>query len=118
VVITCNPIWLGRMFYTRLSHKLDHHKMPVVSLPISMNACKIEDESEMLEVVTQTNVPISEEVEGSANDSPGKSSDWVTTKTRLGNNVGRKLGVYYPATGTTVKWTNMAVTVKIKDPKN
>jgi hypothetical protein len=43
VVITRDVIWLGRMFYTRLPHKLDHNSMPVVLIPISMNACKIED---------------------------------------------------------------------------
>jgi hypothetical protein len=37
VVITCDAIWLGRMYYTRqVSHNLDK-KMPVVSVPINMN---------------------------------------------------------------------------------
>ncbi len=44
-----------------------------------MNTRKIEDRSEPLEVVTQTNVPDSEEREGTVNDSPEKSGDWVTT---------------------------------------
>jgi hypothetical protein len=30
VVITQDVIWLGRTFYTRLPHKLDHKSMPVV----------------------------------------------------------------------------------------
>jgi hypothetical protein len=33
VVITRYVIWLGRMFYTRLPHKLDHKSMPVVFGP-------------------------------------------------------------------------------------
>jgi hypothetical protein len=118
VVITHDAIWLGRMLYTRLPQKLDHSKMPVVSAPISMNAHKIKDELEMLEVVLQMNVPISEEREGTAIDSQEKSGDWVTTKTRFGCKVGRKSGVCNPATGTTVKWTNMVAAVNIQDPKS
>jgi hypothetical protein len=45
VVITQDVIWLWRMFYTRLPHKLDHKSMPVVLVPISMNAHNIEDKS-------------------------------------------------------------------------
>ncbi len=64
VVITCDAIWLGRMYYTRqVSHNLDK-KMPVVSVPINMNECKVEDDSEPLEVATRTTAPVSEEKEG------------------------------------------------------
>jgi hypothetical protein len=103
VVSTCNAIWLWRMFYTRLPHKLDHKKMAFVSVPINMIARKIKDELEMLEVVTQTSVPVSEEREGTVTDSLEKSCEWVTTKMGFRCEVGRKLGVYNPATGSMVK---------------
>jgi hypothetical protein len=41
VVITCDSIWPGRMYYTRqVSHSLDK-KLPVVSVPINMNEHKV-----------------------------------------------------------------------------
>jgi hypothetical protein len=44
VAITCDAIWLGRMYYmSQLSHNLDK-KMPVVSVPINMNESEVEDD--------------------------------------------------------------------------
>jgi hypothetical protein len=107
-VITRDAIWLGigRIYYTRqASHNLDK-KIPVVSVPINMNEREVQDNSESLEVAMRTAAPTSKEREGTMNVSSEKSSNWVTTKTRLGRKVGRKLGTYNPATGTTVKWVD------------
>jgi hypothetical protein len=102
VAITCDAIWLGRMYYTRqVSHNLDK-KMPAVSVPINMNERKVEDNSESLKVVTCKTAPATEEREGTMNVSSEKSSNWVTTKTRFGHKVGRKSGTYNPAMGTKV----------------
>ncbi len=61
VVITQDVIWLGRVFYTKLPHKLDQKSMPAVLVPISLNAHNIEDEStQALEVITRI-VPASNE---------------------------------------------------------
>ncbi len=90
VVITCDVIWLGRMYYTReVSHNLDK-KMPVVSVPIIMNKREVKDDSEPREVVTSTTAPVSKEKEGTKNGSSEKSGNWVTNKTRFGRKVGRK----------------------------
>ena len=85
VVITRDVIWLGRMFYTRLPHKLDHKSMPAVLVPISMNACKIEDESmQMLEVITRI-VPASDEMGGATIVLSEKlNAKWATYRTRFG----------------------------------
>jgi hypothetical protein len=66
VVITCDAIWLGRMYMRQVSHNLDN-KMPVVSVPINMNECKVKDVSESLEVVIYTTVPTTEERVGTTN---------------------------------------------------
>ncbi len=47
-----------------------------------------------------------------------KSSNWVTPKTRFGRKVGRKLGTYNPATGTTAEWVDKVAAVSIDDLKN
>ncbi len=68
VVITQDVIWFGRVFYTRLPHKLDHKSMPVVLVPISMNTHNIEDKSmQTLEVITRI-VPASDKRGGSTID--------------------------------------------------
>jgi hypothetical protein len=73
VVITCNSIWLGRMYYTRqVSHKMDK-KMPVVSVPININEREVKDNSELLKLVMCTAAPASEEREGTMNVSSEKS---------------------------------------------
>jgi hypothetical protein len=89
-VISCDAIWLGRLYYIRqVSHSLDK-KMPVVSVPTNMNEFKVKDNLESLEVVTCTSAPATEEREGTTNVSSEKSNDWVTTKTRFGRKVERK----------------------------
>ncbi len=55
---------------------------------------------------------------GNTNVSSGSSSDWVTTKTRFGSEVGRKSGTYNPATGTTVEWVDRVAAVNVNNPKN
>jgi hypothetical protein len=91
VVITCDAIWLGRMYYMRqVSHNLDK-KMPVISVPINMNERKVKDNSESLKVEMRTAAPaLKERREDTMNVSSEKSSNWVTTKTRFGHKVGRK----------------------------
>jgi hypothetical protein len=54
--------------------------MPVVSVLINMNECKVEDNLEALEVVTRTAAPTTKDREGTTNVSSEKSSNWVTTK--------------------------------------
>ncbi len=90
VVITCDDIWLGGVYYTRqVSHNLDK-KMPVVSVPININDCKVKGNLESLKVVMRIAAPASKKREGTTNVSSEKSSNWVTTKTRFGHRVGRK----------------------------
>jgi hypothetical protein len=51
VVITCNAIWLGRVYYPRqVSHNLDK-RMPIVSVPINMNELEVENDTETIVVV-------------------------------------------------------------------
>jgi hypothetical protein len=110
VVISQDVIRLGRMIYTRLPHKLDHKSMPVVLVPISMNTCKIKDE-QTLEVITRI-VPASDEREDSTIDLSEKANaEWATYRTRSSCVIGHKSGMYNPATGQTVKWTDMATVV-------
>ncbi len=92
--------------------------MPVVSVSINMNECKVKDNLVSLEVVMRTTAPATKEMEGTTNGSSEKSSNWVTTKTRFGRKVGRKSGTYNPATGTTVKWVNRVAAVNVDNPKN
>jgi hypothetical protein len=69
VVITCDAIWLGRMYYPRqASHNLDK-RMPIVSVPINMNELEVENDTETIVVVKCTNAPASEEREGTTNAS-------------------------------------------------
>jgi hypothetical protein len=112
VVIARDVIWLGRMFYTRLPNKLDHKSMPVVLVPISMNACEIKDEStQMLEVITKI-VPASDERGGATIDLSEKANTkWTTYRTRFGCAIRHKSGMYNLATGQTVKWTDMVTVV-------
>jgi hypothetical protein len=118
VVIPCDANWLGRMCYTRqVSHNMDK-KMPVVSVPINMNECKVKDNSESLEVVTCTTATATKEKEGNMNVSSEESSNWVTTKTRFVHEVGRKSETYNPATGTTVKCVGRVAAVNVHNPKN
>jgi hypothetical protein len=118
VVITLDAIWLGRMYYMKqVSHNL-YKKMPIVLVPINMNESEVKDDLESLKVVMRTTAPTTEEREGTMNLSSEKSSNWVTTKTRLGREVRRKSGTYNPATGTTVKLINRVAAVNINDPKN
>ncbi len=98
VVITCDAIWIGRIYYTRqVSHNLDRN-MPVVSVPINMNERKVKDNLESFKVVTRTAALATEEREGTTNVSSEKSSNWVTTKTRFRCKVGSKSGTYNSAT--------------------
>jgi hypothetical protein len=118
VVITCNAIWLGRMYYTRqVSCTLDKKNACCFS-SINMNECEVKDILESLKVVTRTAALATREREGTTNVSSEKSSNWVTTKTRFGCNVGKNSGTYNPATGTTVKWVNRVAAVNIDNPKN
>jgi hypothetical protein len=89
--------------------------MPFVSVPINMNEHEVKDDSESLEVVTCTTAPASKQREGTTNVSSEKSSNWVTTKTSLGREVGRKSGTCNSAAGTTVKWVDRVVAV---NPEN
>jgi hypothetical protein len=74
VVITQDVILPGRMFYTRLAHKLDHKPLPVVLVPISMNACKIKGKTEQtLEVITRI-VPVSDKRGGATMASSDKAN--------------------------------------------
>ena len=55
VVITRDVIWLGRMFYVRLAHTLDHKSL----VSMSMNAREIKDETmQTLEVIAR--VPLAQ----------------------------------------------------------
>jgi hypothetical protein len=54
-------------------------KMPIVSVPINMNECKVEDDLESFEVVMRTTAPTTKEREGNTNVSSEKSSNWVST---------------------------------------
>jgi hypothetical protein len=102
VVITCDAIWLGTIYYPRqASHNLDKQK-PIVSVPINMNELEVENDTETIEVVKRTTAPASEEREGTTNSSLEKLADWVTAKTQFGREVGRKSGAFDPATDTTV----------------
>jgi hypothetical protein len=94
VVITRDVIWLGRMFYTRLPHKLDHKSMPVVLVPISNNARNIEDKStQTLEVITRI-VPASDKKGGVTIDSSGTAkAKWATDRTRSGRTIRHKSGM-------------------------
>ncbi len=118
VVITCDAIWLRRMYFTRQVSQYLDRKMPVVSVPINMNKRKVEDNLESLKVVMLTTAPTTEEREGTTNVSLEKSSNWVTTKTRFGHKVGRKSGTYNPTTGTIVKWINRVTAVNIDNPEH
>ncbi len=72
VVITCNAIWLGRMYFPRqASHNLDK-RMPIVSVPINMNELEVENDTESIVVVKRTNAPASKEREGTTNASFGE----------------------------------------------
>jgi hypothetical protein len=69
VVITCNAIWLGKMYYPRqASHNLDK-QMPIVSVPINMNELEVENNTETIVIVKRTNAPALEEKEGTTNAS-------------------------------------------------
>jgi hypothetical protein len=115
VVITRDVIWLGRMFYTRLPHKLDHKSMPIVLVPISMNTHKIENKStQMLEMITRI-VSASDKRGGATIDlSENANAKWATYRTRSGRAIKHKSGIYNPATRQTIRWTVM-VTVVDKD---
>jgi hypothetical protein len=120
VAITQDVIWLGRMFYTRSPYKLDHKSMPVVLVPISMNTCKIKDECmQTLDVIMRI-VPTSDKRGGATTDLSEKANTkWATYRTRSGCAIEHKSGMYNPATGQTVKWTDMATVVdKDNDSKN
>jgi hypothetical protein len=68
--------------------------MPVVSVPINMSECKVEDDLESLKVVMGTTAPATGEREGTMNVSSEKSNNLMTTKTRFRQKVGRKSGTY------------------------
>jgi hypothetical protein len=114
VVITRAVIWLGRMFYTRLAHKLDHKSMPVVLVSISMNACNIKDKSaQTLEVITRI-VPASasDERGGATIDLSEKANaKWATYRTRSSRVIKHKSGMHNLETGQTIKWTDMVTVV-------
>jgi hypothetical protein len=120
VAITQDVTWLGRMFYTRSPHKLDHKSMPVVLVPISMNIHKIEDEcTQTLDVIMRI-VPASDKRGGATIDLSEKASiEWATYRTRSGCAIMHKSRMYNLATRQTVKWTDMATVVdKDNDSKN
>ncbi len=118
VVITCNAIWLGRLYFPRqASHNLDK-RVPIVSVPINMNEFEVENGTETIVVVKCTNAPASDKREGTTNASLEKSGGWVTTRTRFGCKVGRKSGAFDPATGTTVKWANRVAAASVDVPDN
>ncbi len=115
VVITQDVIWLGRMFYARqASHNLE--KMPIVSVPINMNAIEVENDTKTIKITMRAKTSNSEEREGTTNFSLEKSEDWVTARTRFGREVRRKLGTFDPATGTTVKWSDRVAATSIEVP--
>ncbi len=119
VVITQDAIWLGRMFYARqASHNLE--KMPIVSVPINMNVIEVKNDTKTIEITTRVKTSNSKEREGTTNVSSEKSEDWATARTRFGREVGRKLGTFDPATGTTVKWLDRvaAASVEVPDGNN
>jgi hypothetical protein len=114
-VITRDAIWLGRMFYARqASHNLE--KMPIVSVPINMNVIEVENHTKTTEITMRAKTSNSEEREGTTNVSLEKSEDWVTARTRFGCKVGRKLGTFDPATGTTVKWSVRVAATSVEVP--
>jgi hypothetical protein len=81
VVITCNAIWLGRMYFPRqASHNLDK-QTPIVLVPINMNKSEVENNTETIVVVKRNNAPASKEREGTTNASLEKLGDWVTART-------------------------------------
>jgi hypothetical protein len=103
VVITQDVIWLGRIFCTRLAHKLDHKLLPVVLVPISMNAHEVQDKTEQrLEVITRI-VPVSDERGGAtmalSDKANAANAKWATYRKRSGHAVGRNGRRYNPATG-------------------
>ncbi len=65
----------------QVSHNLDKD-MLVVSVPINMNECKVEDNSESHKVVTGTTAPVSKEKEGTTNVSLENLGNWATRKFR------------------------------------
>jgi hypothetical protein len=120
VVITCDAIWLGRMYYPRQAlHNLDR-RMPIVSLPIIMNELEVENNTETIEVFKCTNALASKEREGTMNASLEKSGDWETARTQFGCKVGRKSRAFDPPTGTTVKWADRvaATSTDVPDDNN
>jgi hypothetical protein len=118
VIITCNAIWLGRMYYSsQASHNLDK-QMPIVSVPINMNELEVENNTETIVVVKCTNAPASKESEGTMNASSEKLGDWITARTRFGCKVGRKSGAFDPAIGTTVKWADRVAATSVDVPDN
>jgi hypothetical protein len=85
-----------------------------------MNACNINDEStQTLEVITRI-VPASDKRGGATIDLPEKANTkWATYRTRSGCAIKHKSGMYNPATGQTIKWTEMTTVVdKDEDSKN
>jgi hypothetical protein len=116
VVITCNAIWLGRVYYPRqVSHNLDK-LMLIISVPINMNELELENNTETFVVVKRTIAPASKEMKGTTNASLEKLGDWVTARTHFGHKIGRKSGTFDPATGTTVKWANRVVATSVDVP--
>jgi hypothetical protein len=115
VGITQDAIWLGRMFYARqASHYLE--KMPIVSVPINMNVIEVKNDTKTIEITMCAKTSNSEEREDTTNVSLEKSKDWMTARTRFGRKVGRKLGTFDPATGTTVKWLDRVVATSVEVP--
>jgi Fe-S cluster assembly scaffold protein SufB len=88
-----------------------------------MNAHEVQDKTEQrLEVITRI-VPVSDERGGAtmalSDKANAANAKWATYRKRSGHAFGRNGRMYNPATGQTVKWTNMATVVdKDEDSEN